>query len=171
MKTPKLYLKGVKEPKELRYAEGKRAEEMISDVMISPETPFVVQGVVSCYKRDMKFVDWVEEMNYESTRIEFGSVQAQEFEQQISDFLIESDLPMEKEMDLLFSKGFINMLKKNPDGENTTITDFKIAVVQENLSSYISFLRKLDAWKDYRAKKEFVERQKLRGFEETARKL
>jgi hypothetical protein len=53
----KLYIKGLKEPKELTYFEGRAAEGLIVSNS-PPDTPFSIQGVWSGHKADMRHVDW-----------------------------------------------------------------------------------------------------------------
>lgn len=81
----KLYINGMKEPKELRFTEAKEAERIIADVMIVPETPFIVEGVWSGKKKDMRYVDWEADNSHEEgeeiviTDLEFQEI-AKEFE-------------------------------------------------------------------------------------------
>lgn len=75
----KLYIRGMKEPKDLTHAEGKEAERIIADVMVVPETPFIIEGIWSGKKADMKYVDWERENQY-NEKIE-SKISDEDFEQ------------------------------------------------------------------------------------------
>ena len=159
----KLYLKGMKEPKELEFFEGKAAEEMIKNRAVLSDAPFVIEGVVSCHKGDMRFVDWENSQpTYENEPIVvFNTQEATAFEEQISKFLVNGDLHMEGEMELLESKGFISLKKKKVQGMNKTMSDFKIGIIEKGIKDYRMFMKMLDAWKDWKGRKDFGEKKRV----------
>lgn len=63
MRTPKLYIRGMKDPKDISYNEGKKIEELLCDVMVDFETPIVIEGVWAGKKKDVKFIDWISDTN------------------------------------------------------------------------------------------------------------
>lgn len=161
----KLFLKGNREPYEIDVEVARAIEKMITSS--SPDnTPVSIPDVFTGVKGDLKYVTYEKEPNYEShNRLTFDDKQAEEFEYEIAEFLVKGSLNMESEMDLLFSKGFINIDKKHPKGENKTISDFDLRVVTPNLAEYKLFSDRLEAWKEHKAKKEFAESQKLKALE------
>ena len=167
----KLKIKGEKEFIELSFIEGKTVEKFINDS--SPgDTPFSIEGIWTGKKSQMDSVKFVQsEKNYDRKTTEFTREDAFDFETEIADFFIKGSLSMEKEMELLSSKKLIRMMKKMPDGECKTITDFDWAIYSGTILQYISFQNRLDAWKTYRAKQEFVENEKIKDLEKMAEQI
>lgn len=164
----KLFLKGNREPQEIPLDIARDLELMI--VGNKPDnTPVSIPDVFTGVKGDLKYVVYEKEPNYEPAyRLQFTDKEALEFQETIKEFLVDGKLKMEGEMDLLASKGYINITKKNPKGENKTITDFNLRVVSPNIVDCVAYTLKLDAWKDYVGRKEFIEKKELEALQKIA---
>lgn len=141
----------MKEPKDITYAEGKEAERMIGDVMVVPETPFVIEGIWSGKKSDMKYVDWERENSYnakeEKTINEEEFVQMQYELKQAETSAVAKGFQKSCARDFWFeTKGVIRL----DIGTNFNTNSKYYNVIVKDPQAYVKFQDRLEAFEKKR---------------------
>lgn len=162
----RLYVRGMKEPKDLTHAEGKEAERIISDVLVSADTPFIIEGVWSGKKSDMKFVDWERENSYASNKEEtiLSAQEYNEIDGELYECMLQAvvkGLPKSAKKDFWFESKRCIRLSMEINGE----TGYKYyQVFVKDPALYVHMQNRLSAYE----KRSFAIEQENKRLEEMA---